>query len=159
MALAGLSSLGVTFGYGVETTADTKPTKFNLLTRINAIGGISGSSNSIDASALEDYMERSVSGRQESGSTFPVTINMTPDTVQEWNKVISDYKALTGGKRMWFEVCHPQMDGKAFFIVGQPPQVIPMPSFDQNALMTVELTIAIDEYKGLDTEVKPTAAS
>ena len=157
MALAGLSSLGVLVGYGVETTVDTKPTKFTLLNRINAVGGISGTTNSIDASALEDLMERSVAGRQESGSTFPITVNMTDETIAEWSTLITAYKGLSGGKRMWFTICHPQME-KAFFIVAQPPQVIPMPDFEQNALMTVEMTLAIDEYKGLDTKVVPTAA-
>ena len=28
MASAGISTLGITFGYGVETTAGTKPTSF-----------------------------------------------------------------------------------------------------------------------------------
>ena len=40
MALAGLSTLGIIFGWGVETTAGTKPTSFKQLTRINSIGGI-----------------------------------------------------------------------------------------------------------------------
>ena len=37
MAVAGISSLGITFGYGVETTAGTKPASFKKLTRINTI--------------------------------------------------------------------------------------------------------------------------
>ena len=40
MAAAGISTLGITFGYGSEATAGTKPTSFKQLTRINAIGGI-----------------------------------------------------------------------------------------------------------------------
>ena len=32
MAVAGVSTLGVTLSYGVETTAGTKPTAFTLLT-------------------------------------------------------------------------------------------------------------------------------
>ena len=40
MATAGISTLGITFGYGTEATAGTKPTSFTQLTRINAIGGV-----------------------------------------------------------------------------------------------------------------------
>ena len=40
-ALAGVSTLGITFGYGVETTSGTKPTTFTQLNRMNSIGGIS----------------------------------------------------------------------------------------------------------------------
>ena len=49
MASAGISTLGITFGYGVETTAGTKPTTFKRLTRINAIGGITIENEQIDA--------------------------------------------------------------------------------------------------------------
>jgi hypothetical protein len=48
-----ISTLGIEFGYGVGTY-DTKPSSFTKLTRINNIGGISLSTEQIDASALED---------------------------------------------------------------------------------------------------------
>lgn len=34
---AGISTLGITFGYGTETTAGEKPTTFTQLHRINAM--------------------------------------------------------------------------------------------------------------------------
>ena len=58
MASAGISTLGITFGYGVETTAGTKPTSFKQLTRINSIGGITIENEQIDASAVEDFITR-----------------------------------------------------------------------------------------------------
>ena len=54
MALAGVSTIGIEFGYALEATAGTKPAKFKKLTRINSIGGISLETEQIDASALED---------------------------------------------------------------------------------------------------------
>ena len=149
---AGLSTLGVKFGYGVETVAGQKPSLFKALDRINSIGGISGETNTIDASALEDYIERNVAGRQGSGGSFPVKVNATDETDEQWLALIEAYKGLTGGKRMWFEVMHPKK-AKAWFIVAQPPQVIPMPEFDQNGLLTVDYNLAIEEYKGQDTKV------
>lgn len=62
MAVAGLSTLGITFGYGVETTAGTKPTSFKELSRINAIGGINVEAEQIDASALKDSNHSLYSG-------------------------------------------------------------------------------------------------
>lgn len=67
MALPGVSTIGIEFGYALETTAGTKPSAFNLLTRINAIGGIELSTEQIDASALEDYVTRYIAGRQDTG--------------------------------------------------------------------------------------------
>ena len=43
------------------------PSSFNVLTRINAIGGISLETEQIDASALEDYVTRYIAGRQDTG--------------------------------------------------------------------------------------------
>ena len=89
-------------------------------------------------------------------SSFDVTVNMTDETIAEWEALIAEYQALDTGKRMWFEVWSPYVT-KAFFIVAQPPQHIPMPSMGQNELLTVTMSLTIEEYVGLDTAVKPTA--
>ena len=152
MAEAGISTLGITFGYGTETTAGTKPTSFKQLTRINALGGINIEPEQIDASALEDEITRYVKGRADTGGSFAVTVNFTSDTVKEWQDLITAYKALSGGKRMWFETIIPGITN-SFFVVAQPPEVIPQPEIGQNELLTVEMNLTIEEYKGLDTSV------
>ena len=153
MALAGLSTLGITFGYGVETTAGTKPGTFTQLTRINSIGGISITPETIDASALEDSVEKSVAGRASTGATWEVVINYTPDTASEWASVISAYNTgKASGLQTWFEVIVPSMtDG--FFVIAEPPQEIPMPELGQNALLTVTMSLTIVDYKGTLTKV------
>ena len=152
MGAAGISTLGITFGYGVESTAGTKPTTFTKLNRINAIGGISISNEQIDASALEDMVSRYVQGRGDTGGSFAVTVNATPETISEWKAVIEAYKALTDGKRMWFETIIPGFD-ESFFVVAQPPTAIPQPEIGQNSLLTIEMNLTIEEYKGMDTKV------
>ena len=153
MALAGISSLNITFGYGVETIAGEKPSTFTQLTRINAIGGITIENEQIDASALEDSVSRYVQGRADTGGTFPVTVNITPDTITEWEAVIEAYKtASADGKRMWFETIIPGFD-EAFFAVAQPPTAIPQPEIGQNELLTMEMSLTIEEYLGMDAKV------
>lgn len=152
MAAAGISTLGITFGYGTETTAGTKPTSFKQLTRINALGGINIEPEQIDASALEDEITRYVKGRADTGGSFAVTVNFTSDTVKEWKDLITAYKALSDGKRMWFETIIPGITN-SFFVVAQPPEEIPQPEIGQNELLTVEMNLTIEEYKGLDTSV------
>ena len=152
MAAAGISTLGITFGYGTEATAGTKPTSFKQLTRINALGGINIEPEQIDASALEDFITRYVKGRADTGGSFPVTVNFTSDTVTEWQELITAYKALSGGKRMWFETIIPGITN-SFFVVAQPPEEIPQPEIGQNELLTLEMNLTIEEYKGLDTSV------
>ena len=70
--LAGLSSLGVKFGYAVEQTAGSKPAAFTQLERCNSVAGIALSTENIDASALEDLVTRYVPGRQDSGKLLLV---------------------------------------------------------------------------------------
>lgn len=157
MALAGTSTLGIKFGYGVETTAGTKPTSFKQLTRINNIAGISMSTETIDASALEDLVTRYIAGRQDAGGSWAITVNLTDDTIKEWTDLISASDAARKeGKTTWFEVYSPYLS-KAFFITATPPLKIPVPEFGGNANLTVEMTLTIDEYKGMDTKIEPTS--
>lgn len=152
---AGISTLGITFSYGVEETAGTKPTGFTLLHRINNIGGINLETEQIDASALEDMISRYIQGRADTGGSFPVTVNFTDETAEEWATLISAYKGLAEGKRMWFQTISPYLT-KSFFVVAQPPLQIPQPEIGQNGLLTVDMNLVIEEYKGTDTKVQPT---
>lgn len=155
MAQAGVSTLGIRFSYGVEASAGEKPAAFKVLNRINSIGGITIEPETIDASALEDLVERSVAGRGTTGGTFPVGINITDETIDEWEELISTYQDLTPGLRMWFQISSPYLTN-AYFVAGQPPLQIPMPDFGQNELLVAELPITIDEYVGMDAKVEPT---
>lgn len=156
---AGISTLGVKAGYAVETTAGQKPTSFNWLSRISAIGGISLETEQLDASALEDYITRYIAGRQDSGGSFSVTVNLTDDeegTIKQWQKAIADYNsAELDGKGVWFEIWHPTMQN-GWFIVVQLPQVMPMPEFNQNEVLTVEIPLTINDYKGMSAKIEPT---
>ena len=153
MALAGLSTLGVKFGYG---SGATKPTAFTELTRINSIPGLALSPESIDASALTDEITRRIAGRSDTDETLGIVVNWTPATLTEWEGVLSAYEALTGEAEMWFTVYHPDM-AKGWFFKAQPPKKLPMPEFGQNSLLTVEIPLVVTEYIGMDTAVEPTA--
>ena len=153
MALAGISTLGITFGYGVEDTAGVKPTAFTQLNRINSIGGITIENEQIDASALEDEVSRYVQGRADTGGSFTVSVNFTPETNEEWKDVIAEYAtAAADGKRMWFEIIIPGFT-ESFFVVAQPPSAIPQPEIGQNELLVVEMNLTIEEYLGMDAKV------
>lgn len=151
MALAGLSTLGVKFGYGAGTT---QPNAFTELTRINSIGGISLSTEAIDASALVDEVTRRVAGRADTDETLPVTINATDATITEWEGVITAYNGLTTGQELWFEVYHPRLT-KGFFFKAEPPKKLPMPEMGQNQLLTMEINLVVTEYVGMATAVEP----
>lgn len=155
MAQAGISTLGVKLSYGVETTAGVKPTTFDVLHRINSIGGISIEPETIDASALEDTVTRSVAGRGTSAGNFTIGVNVTNDTIAEWEKVIADYKeVMDDGLRVWWQVSSPSLE-RAYYIAAQPPLEIPMPDIGQNELLVVEIPLTIDEFLGMQAKVEP----
>lgn len=150
---AGLSTLGITFGWGAETTAGQKPATFKQLHRINALGEINIENEQIDASTLEDTVSRYIQGRGDTGGSTNADVNYTPETVAEWKEVIEAYNtAKASGKRIWFETIIPGFD-EADFIVAQPPTKIPSPAKGQNELMVVSINLTIEEYVGLDEKV------
>ena len=151
--LAGLSTLGITFGWGVETTAGEKPATFKQLHRINALGEITIENEQIDASSLEDLVSRYIQGRGDTGGSTNADVNYTPETVAEWNEVIEAYNlAKESGKRIWFETIIPGFE-EADFIVAQPPTKIPSPAKGQNELLVAEMGIAVEEYRGMESKV------
>lgn len=153
----GLSTLGVKFGYAVETSAGTKPSAFTWLERCNNINGLNLSTEIIDASALEDYIARKIAGRQDPGDDWTVTFNYTAEVAQQLKDMIAEYN--TGKQsdlRTWFEVWIPNATN-AFYVVAQPPQILSMPEFGQNSLLTIDLTLAVQEYIGDDTAIEPVA--
>lgn len=154
--ISGLSTLGVLFGYAVEATAGTKPAAFTQIERCNAIGGINLTPEAIDSSALEDDITRYIKGRMDHGGSWTVTFNLTNDTMTQIEAMQTAYGELTGGKKMWATVYIPDMT-KAFFAVVQPPTAIPLPETGQNELLTIELEFILEEIKGWDTAIRPTA--
>lgn len=153
--VAGISTLGITLGYGVEATAGTKPATFKQLHRINSIGEITNDPEQIDVSAIEDFTSRYVAGRMDTGGTWGIEVFLTPDTVKEWTDLITSYNALTDGKRMWFEVLVPSFE-KAFFIVAQPPTSIQIPEISGNSALTKTFNLVIEEAVGMDAKVELT---
>ena len=144
-----ISTLKMKVGYAVETMAGQQPTAYNWLPRANSIGGIDLSTETIDASAIEDEITRSIAGRQDTGGEWSLTFNLTNETEQIYSKMLKDAaEGLPDNLRTWFEVWSPNLK-KAFFIVAQPGGNIPMPEIGQNELLTCELSLALDEYKGL----------
>ena len=158
--MADLTTLGVTFHYGVETVKGTKPTAFTWLKRCSSIGGISLDTEQIDVSALEDYITKYAAGRQDTGGTWELEFIMDPDkSVKQIKKLYEDSKAAkTTGLATWFQVSFPDMSD-SFFVVAECGREIPMPEIAQNEAATMSISLIINTYKGLDTKIEPTAAA
>lgn len=147
MATAGISTLGARLGWGASKGT------YTFLSRINAIGGVTLEAEQIDASALEDYITRYVQGRQDTGGSFTVTVNITNETITEWQSVIT--AGSNGTVAVYWEIYFPNLTN-AFVIKAFPPTSIPSPEVEQNGLLTVEINLVIEEYIGVEAAVAPT---
>lgn len=157
--IAGISTLKMKLGYAVEEIAGVQPTSYKWLQRANSVGAIDLTTETIDASAIEDDATRSIAGRQNTDGKWTISFNLTNETADMYQNMLDEANAgLAENKRTWFEVWSPYLQ-KAFFIVAQPGGKIPMPAIDQNALLVAELTLALDEYIGLSDKnvAEPTA--
>ena len=151
MAVSGFSTLGMELGMGAySASSNTLPQAFTKMGRINSIGGINLSQESIDSSAISDLVSQSVEGRSDPGGEWTVTVNATDETITEWTAI--------KGTTKWFEVYHPSMS-KAWFIAAAVPASLPLPEIGQNELLTMEISLVIKTYHGLDTKVTPTDPS
>ena len=148
-----LTTLGVTFGYAVETTAGQKPTTFTQLERCNEIAGITLETEQIDVSALEDSITQYAAGRQDTGGTWEVTFNLNNETLEAIQDLYeASETAKTSGLRTWFEVIFPSLTS-AFFVVAETGSSVPLPDIAQNEAATVTLSLVIAEYIGPETKV------
>ena len=154
-------NISAIFSYAVETTEGEKPTlqeNWKQLHRCNDISEITLETETIDASALEDMQSRYIAGRQDTGGTWDVTFNLTNDVIKELEEMLKAASTgLSSNKRTWFQVTFPNLE-KSFFVVGQPGTKVPLPAVAQNELLTGAISIAIDEYYGLDTKIEPQAS-
>lgn len=146
MANYGISTLGVTVSYAQETAAGTRPTTgYTALTRINSIGEISLDQESIDASALEDYVTRYVEGRSNASETIELVVNRTNETITEWEALIAADSALTEGKGTWIQITNPDLTKSDFVRVGIPTK-LPVPGRDQNGLETMTFNLVVKDW-------------
>ena len=170
MATAGVSTLGVKLYYagltgegtsGGNPTHPTTASNYTLLHRINSIGGIQQEPEQIDASALEDLVTRNISGRSSTGDSVNVVVNITTETMAEWNTLFS----TANGGALWFQVVNDKLtDGagtpkvQGFYFKATPPAKLPMPESNQNELQTVEIPLVIEYYEGYAEAKTPSAS-
>lgn len=146
MADYGISTLGIEL-WAAESTNGNKITTasaYSRLNRINAIGEMSLEPESIDASALEDYVSRFVAGRGSVSDTYTITVNLTNDTLAEWTELL--------GKKVCFLTKIPGVT-KQIFVIATVPAKLPVSGIEQNGLFTVEINCTTNDFIGFDTAV------
>lgn len=125
-----ISSAGITIKYAVETTAGTRPTTgylakaasgtLNINQYVTGISGIGAEWEQYDVTPLA-ATERHQFVKGLMGNDGSISLNANIDAVSraDWDLVVADYTALTGGKGMWFEFTLPG-ETQSTFVRGEP---------------------------------------
>ena len=80
-----LSTIGIKFGYAVETTAGTRPTTgYTYFNDITSIGEITGEPETIEVTNLLDTWHRYIEGLKDSGESVPIGANFTKAFLTAW---------------------------------------------------------------------------
>ena len=155
-----LSTIGVKFGWAVETTAGDKPASFKWIKRCSKIAGINISKEKIDVTCFEDEIKRYIAGVGDTGGDWNLNFNgtkkgSTVDTVQAWNELLdASQEAADKGLATWGDIFIP---GFGSYFVKFEPGEIPMPDLEVNSKLELEIANVVNEYMGLGAEIEPVA--
>lgn len=137
MALAGISTLGITTGYAISTDGSKPTTGYKALTRIKSVGGVDVTPEKLDASTLEDLESKFIAGRSSVSDTLDVVFNVTDDTLAEWEPLL--------GKQIVLENIVPSLS-KGLFVLITVPSQFPKPALDDSSVLTATMSCTVNDY-------------
>lgn len=155
-----LSTIGVKFGWAVESTAGTKPSAFTWIKRCSKIAGITVTKEKIDVTCFEDEIKRYIAGVGDTGGDWTLNFNGTKkgsaiDTVKSWNELLdASQDAAESGLATWGNIYIPGFG--SYFITFEPGE-IPMPDLEPNSKLDLQISSVVNEYKGLGEALEPVA--
>lgn len=116
-----LSTAGILVGYGVETTAGTKPTAFTKVSSIKSLPDFNPEPSTLETTTLEATEWKTyIDGLKDPGGALGLGVNMTQAFATEWDGIVASYEtAAKDGKKMWWEFYVPGLTD-AFFFTGNP---------------------------------------
>lgn len=145
-----LSTIGVTFGYAVETTAGTRPTSFTNFSDITSIGEITGEPETIEVTNLLDTWHRYIEGLKDSGESVPIGANFTKAFLSAWTAARAAALTAKGeGKACWWEV---GVSGFGNFYFAGIPAEVGLPAIGVGEAFAGEVNITINDIAGWTAE-------
>lgn len=121
-----VSTAGIKIKYAAETTAGTRPTTgyaekasgatLNIADYVTGISGLTAEWEQYDVTPLSATSRHAfVKGLQGNDGNISMACNVNPTSREDWEKIVTEYKALTAGKGMWFEFNLPGDAKSAYF--------------------------------------------
>ena len=152
-----ISSAGIKILYAPESTAGTRPTTgykqkatsgtLNIADYVTGINGLGAEYDMYDVTPLSATdRHRFINGLQHNDGSISLNANINPTSRSDWQAIVAEYTALTGGKALWFQFVLPG-DTQAVYVRGEP---LPMRFPDVEAGSAVQGAIQIVENQYAD---------
>lgn len=144
-----LSTIGVKFGWAVETTTGTKPTAFEWVERCSKIAGITLTKDKIDVTCFEDTIKQYIGGVSDTGGDWNLNFNGSATFVTAWNALITAYETgKAANKATWANIYIPSFG--SYYVKFEPGE-LPMPDLEVAGKLDIQINCIINEYEGLTT--------
>lgn len=157
-----ISTAGIKIFYAAESTAGTCPSTgfkekasgatLNIADYVTGVSGLGADYDMYDVTPLsETDRHRFIKGLQNNDGSISMNANINPTSRADWQAIIDEYAALTGGKALWFEFVLPG-DTDGFFIRGEP---LPMrfPDVEAGSAVQGAIQIVENECDGFKTKI------
>lgn len=161
-----ISTADIRIYYAVETAAGTRPTTLSawkekptsgtlrIAEYVTGISGLTAEYEQYDVTPLANTQRHSfVKGLQGNDGNISLNANINPTSRADWNAIVDEYAALTGGKGMWFAFRLPG-DTEACYFRAEPCE---MGFPDVTAASAVQGAIQIIENNYAGWATFPTA--
>ena len=155
MAGISLSTAGVLFGYGVETSKGQKPTAFIQIERAMSLPSLNPQPESLDVTPLDaTEWKEYIAGLKDTGGALPIRFSLNNALKAAWGKLVEAYNtAKEADLKVWAEFYIPGMDDGFFFTCEPTP--LGFGGAEVNAHLEVEAYITPTGNIGWDTAIEP----
>lgn len=119
-----LSTAGILLGYGVETTAGTKPDAFVHIPGAKSLPDMNPQPSTLETTPLDATEWKTyIDGLRDLGGALSITFNLTEEFMTKWATLMTAYEtAKASGKAVWWEFYIPGLT-KSFVFTGNPSEL------------------------------------
>lgn len=128
-----ISTAGISIKYAPESSAGVRPVSgykdkatgatLAIAEYVTGISGLGADYEQYDVTPLaETKRHRFTRGLQNNDGNVTFNCNINPTSRTDWNLIVTEYEALTGGLGMWWEITLPT-DTQSVFFRAEPAEM------------------------------------
>lgn len=160
-----IGALGVKIYYAPETAVGQKPSTGwvqkatsatqNIADFVTAVSGLSADIDKGDVTPISEPQygrRRFIPLLYGNDGSIKFTCNINKISRDDWNAIVAEHSALTGGLSMWWEIILPG-DTDGYFFRGEPCPM-QMPDFTAGEVVQGDVEIIESDNVGYQTKIE-----